>query len=147
MTLEQVKELMNEFKASDLTKLKLKCEGFEIQLENQKEVVYAASAPVAPMSVAPVATAEVTINTEKEEAPAGHQIKAPMVGTFYASSSPTAKPFVSVGSKVKKGDVICIIEAMKLMNEVESDVDGEVVAILVDNESMVEFDQPMFIIK
>ena len=78
---------------------------------------------------------------------AGTKIKSPMVGTFYTASSPTSEPFVSVGKQVKKGDIICIIEAMKLMNEVEAEVDGEIVEILVENEEMVEFDQPLFVIR
>ena len=74
-------------------------------------------------------------------------ITSPMVGTFYSASSPKAKPFVEIGTKVKKGDVVCVIEAMKLMNEVEAEIEGEVVEILALNESMVEFGQPLFILK
>lgn len=75
------------------------------------------------------------------------EIVAPIVGTFYSSSGPDKEPFVSVGSKVKKGDTLCILEAMKLMNEIQSDVDGEVVEVLVENAQMVEYGQPMFKIK
>ena len=75
------------------------------------------------------------------------EITAPIVGTFYSSSGPDKEPFVSVGSKVKKGDTLCILEAMKLMNEIQSDVDGEVAEILVENAEMVEYGQPMFRIK
>lgn len=78
--------------------------------------------------------------------PAGHQVRAPMVGTFYRSGSPGAAAFVEVGQAVKKGETLCIIEAMKLMNEIESDADGVVKAILVENGQPVEFDQPMFVI-
>lgn len=74
----------------------------------------------------------------------GYVIESPIVGTFYSSSNPDADAFVSVGSKVKKGQVLCIIEAMKLMNEIESDVDGEVAEIFVNNEQGVEFGQPLF---
>ncbi|MEA4827287.1 MAG: acetyl-CoA carboxylase biotin carboxyl carrier protein [Clostridium sp.] len=74
-------------------------------------------------------------------------IKSPIVGTFYASSSPEEDPFVTVGSKVKKGDTLCIIEAMKLMNEVEAEEDYEIVEILVENEDMVEYGQPLFRVK
>ncbi len=76
----------------------------------------------------------------------GHAVRAPMVGTFYRSGSPGAAAFVEVGAVVKKGETLCIIEAMKLMNEIESDADGVVKAILVENGQPVEFDQPMFII-
>lgn len=75
---------------------------------------------------------------------AGHIIESPIVGTFYASSNPDSDPFVSVGATVKKGQVLCIIEAMKLMNEIESDVDGQVIEILVQNEQGVEYGQPLF---
>ena len=74
-------------------------------------------------------------------------IKSPIVGTFYAAPSPEDPPFVSVGDKVKRGDVLCIIEAMKLMNEIESDFDGEIVKVLVNNEEMVEYGQPLFLVK
>ncbi len=75
---------------------------------------------------------------------AGHIITSPIVGTFYASPSPEAPPFIKVGDKVKRGQVVCIIEAMKLMNEIESDFDGEVVKVYVDNGQAVEFGQPLF---
>lgn len=79
--------------------------------------------------------------------PEGNIVKAPMVGTFYTKSSPTSEPFVKIGSKVKKGDKLCIIEAMKLMNEIESEFDGEVVDILVKDDEMVEYGTPLFVIK
>jgi acetyl-CoA carboxylase biotin carboxyl carrier protein len=94
--------------------------------------------PAAPASAAPAA-----------DAPAGqegHVVKAPMVGTFYRSSSPDAKPFVEVGQAVKEGETICIIEAMKLMNEIEADASGVVKAILVENGQPVEYGQPLFIL-
>ncbi len=77
----------------------------------------------------------------------GKMIKSPFVGTFYRSSQPGAQPFASVGQRVKKGDVLCIVEAMKLMNEIESEMDGVIREVLVDNEHPVEFDQPLFIIE
>jgi acetyl-CoA carboxylase biotin carboxyl carrier protein len=80
------------------------------------------------------------------DAAAGHTLKAPMVGTFYRSGNPGAAAFVEIGQAVKKGDTLCIIEAMKLMNEIESDADGVVKAILVENGQPVEFDQPLFLI-
>ena len=84
---------------------------------------------------------------EKEVAPMGNQVEAPLVGTFYAGPSPEGEPFVKVGDQVKKGQVLGIIEAMKLMNEVESDYDGTVEAVLVKNEQMVEYGQPLFVIR
>ena len=98
-------------------------------------------APAAAVPPAPTPAAEV-----QPAEPEGHLIKAPMVGTFYRAGSPGAPPFVEIGQSVKKGDTLCIIEAMKLMNEIESDVDGVIKAILVENGQPVEFDQPLFVI-
>lgn len=78
--------------------------------------------------------------------PAGHAVSSPMVGTFYRASAPGAKPFVEVGQQIKKGDAVCIVEAMKMMNQIEADKDGVVEAILVEDGEPVEFDQPMIII-
>ena len=86
-------------------------------------------------------------NIEKEEKEEGNFVTSPMVGTFYLKPSPTSKPFVEVGSKVKKGDTLCIIEAMKLMNEIEAMQDGEIVEILVKEEEMVDYGKKLFRIK
>ncbi|MBI4998733.1 MAG: acetyl-CoA carboxylase biotin carboxyl carrier protein [Rhodocyclales bacterium] len=96
----------------------------------------------APMAAAPVAPAAGTAPTEPE----GHQVKAPMVGTFYRSGSPGSPAFAEVGQSVKQGDTLCIIEAMKLMNEIEADASGTIKAILVENGQPVEYGQPLFII-
>ena len=102
----------------------------------------AAPAPAAAMEAKPAAPppAEPTAGQE------GHGVKAPMVGTFYRSPSPDAKPFVEVGQSVKEGDTICIIEAMKLMNEIEADASGVVKAVLVESGQPVEYGQPLFIL-
>lgn len=84
---------------------------------------------------------------EDEAAPRGHLVKAPMVGTFYRSGSPGAKPFVEVGSEVAEGDPICIIEAMKIMNEIDADKAGTITSILCQNGQAVEFGQPLFVIE
>jgi acetyl-CoA carboxylase biotin carboxyl carrier protein len=84
---------------------------------------------------------------EVPAAPTGHVVKSPMVGTFYRSASPGSKPFVEIGSAVKEGDAICIVEAMKIMNEIECDMTGTVSKILVENGQAVEFGQPLFIIE
>ena len=104
--------------------------------------VAAPAAPVAPAAAAPAPAAEA-----EPAAPAGHTVKSPMVGTFYRASSPTAKEFVQVGQSVNVGDTLCIVEAMKMMNQIESDKAGVVKAILVENQEAVEFDQPLFIIE
>ncbi len=97
-----------------------------------------ASAPVVAAAPAPAPAAE------PAPAPAAHQVKSPMVGTFYRSAQPGAEPFVTVGSTVREGDTLCIIEAMKLLNEIESDKSGTVKAILVENGQPVEYGQPLF---
>ena len=103
-------------------------------------------APMAPM--APAVAAEAAAPAAAEAAaPTGHVVKSPMVGTFYRSSSPGAKPFVDVGTAVKEGDAICIVEAMKIMNEIEADMAGTVTKILVENGQAVEYGQPLFIIE
>ncbi len=102
----------------------------------QPAMMGAPVASLAPAGVAEAAPAE----------PEGHKVKSPMVGTFYRSGSPGAPSFSEVGQTVKKGDTLCIIEAMKLMNEIESDADGVIKAILVENGQPVEFDQPLFLI-
>jgi len=101
-----------------------------------------ASAP-APAAAAPAAAAA----APEAPAPSGHVLKAPMVGTFYRSASPESKPFVEVGQNVKTGETVCIIEAMKLMNEIEADATGMIKAILVENGQPVEYGQPLFIIE
>ena len=108
----------------------------------QAAAVPAAAAPAvsAPAAAAPAAAPAVA------EEPAGHPIKSPMVGTFYRSSSPGAKPFVEVGSVVKQGDTVCIIEAMKILNEIEADQSGTVLQILCENGQAVEYGQPLFVI-
>jgi acetyl-CoA carboxylase biotin carboxyl carrier protein len=100
----------------------------------------AESRPAAPVAPAAAPAAEAAAGQE------GHVVKAPMVGTFYRSPSPDAKPFVEVGQAVKEGETICIIEAMKLMNEIEADASGVVKAILVENGQPVEYGQPLFIL-
>jgi acetyl-CoA carboxylase biotin carboxyl carrier protein len=102
------------------------------------------AAPLAAPVAAPVAAAPVAAAPEE---PAGHVVKSPMVGTFYRSSSPGSKAFIEVGSQVKEGDPVCIIEAMKIMNEIEADRAGTISRILCENGQAVEFGQPLFIIE
>lgn len=103
---------------------------------------HAPAAP-APAAAAPAAAAPAPA---AEAAPAGHVVKSPMVGTFYRSSAPGAAPFVDIGASVKEGDTLCIIEAMKLLNEIDADASGTIKQILVENGQPVEFGQPLFII-
>jgi acetyl-CoA carboxylase biotin carboxyl carrier protein len=115
-------------------------------------IVHYAPAPMAPMAAAPVAAAPAAIAAPAAPAPAAaakadHTVTAPMVGTFYSAATPGAKAFVDIGSEVNVGDTLCIIEAMKMMNQIESDKAGRVTAILVKNGDPVEFGQPLFIIE
>jgi acetyl-CoA carboxylase biotin carboxyl carrier protein len=103
--------------------------------------------PVAPAPAAPAAASPTDAETPREPVTRGTEIKAPMVGTYYAAPAPGAKPFVAIGSEVQVGDTLCIIEAMKMMNQIEATTSGKVVSILADNGSPVEFDQVLFIIE
>ncbi|MGY3914553.1 acetyl-CoA carboxylase biotin carboxyl carrier protein [Aeromonas australiensis] len=105
-------------------------------------IMQQAAAPVAAPATAPVSAAPAA-----DAAPSGHLMRSPMVGSFYRSSSPEAKPFVEVGQQVNVGDTLCIVEAMKMMNQIESDKAGVIKAILVENGQAVEFDEPLFIIE
>ena len=100
-----------------------------------------------PYQVTPPSVPATVPSEDKTNVKEGNVVKSPMVGTFYSKPSPTAECFVQVGSKVKKGDTLCIIEAMKLMNEIESEFDGEIVEILVKDSEMVDYGKPLFIIK
>ena len=102
------------------------------------------SGPVAP--TAPPAPA-IAAETEEQAVPEGELVRSPMVGTFYASSSPEVEPFVSLGQQVTEGETMCIIEAMKMFNQIEAEASGTVVAILVENGQPVEFDQPLYVIR
>jgi acetyl-CoA carboxylase biotin carboxyl carrier protein len=106
-----------------------------------------APAPVPTAAAAEAAPAAATKNDDEAELPSGYIVKSPMVGTFYGSPSPSAKPFVSVGDTVAEGDTICIVEAMKILNQIEAEVSGTVKAILCDNSQPVEYGQPLMIIE
>jgi acetyl-CoA carboxylase biotin carboxyl carrier protein len=107
----------------------------------------AASAPSAAAAPVPAANGDAPAAAAAPPAARGHQVTAPMVGTFYSGPAPGAKPFVEIGTEVKPGDTLCVIEAMKMMNQIESEVAGRVVSILVENGSPVEFGQALFIIE
>lgn len=150
MDLRKIKKLIDLLEESNLAELEIK-EGEEVVRLSRvpKGTVTMAPAPVA-MQAAPVAAAPAAAPVEVAPAestlPAGHVVKAPMVGTYYASSSPGAPAFVKVGQQVKAGETLGIIEAMKMFNQIEADVAGTVKAILLENGQPVEFDQPMFVI-
>jgi len=105
------------------------------------------SAPGAPLAPEATAPAQAAAEAKEEAVPEGELVRAPMVGTFYASSSPEVEPFVALGQQVSAGETMCIIEAMKMFNQIEAEASGTVVAILVENGQPVEFDQPLFVIR
>jgi acetyl-CoA carboxylase biotin carboxyl carrier protein len=149
MDLRKLKKLIDLVQESGISELEI-TEGEEKVKIVKGGVVSMAAAPamVALPAAAPAAAAAPTPTAASEppEGQEGHVVKAPMVGTFYRSPSPDAKAFVEVGQAVKEGDTICIIEAMKLMNEIEADASGTVKAILVENGQPVEYGQPLFIL-
>ena len=157
MDYKDIKKLIDDMGNSNLDSLEIEFpEGIKISMTKNtgKEVVITSANPSviegsAPMTAPAVredrGTALVNVKGEEEE---NYKIvKSPMVGTFYASSAPDKDPFVKVGDKVHKGQVLCIVEAMKLMNEIESEFDGEIVEICVNNEDVVEYGKPLFKIK
>ncbi|WP_395338631.1 acetyl-CoA carboxylase biotin carboxyl carrier protein [Ningiella sp. W23] len=148
MDIRKIKKLIELVEESGIAELEI-TEGEEsVRIHrggSAQPVQYMAQpTPVAPAPAAPAPAAP----AEAEPAQvSGHVVRSPMVGTFYRSSSPESKPFVEVGQSVKKGDTLCIVEAMKMMNQIESDVEGVVKEILVTNQDPVEFDQPIFVIE
>ncbi len=116
-------------------------------VQGYAQPVYAAPPAGAPAPAPAAAPAPAVAAPAAEAASAGHAVKSPMVGTFYRSSAPGAKPFVEVGATIKQGETICIIEAMKILNEIEADKSGTVTQILCENGQAVEYGQPLFIIE
>jgi acetyl-CoA carboxylase biotin carboxyl carrier protein len=147
MDLRKLKKLIDLVQESGIAELEI-TEGEEkVKIVKGGGVsVSSVAAAAAPVAEARPAAASAAAPVEAPPGPEGPVVKAPMVGTFYRSASPDAKPFVEVGQTVKEGDTICIIEAMKLMNEIEADASGVVKAILVENGQPVEYGQPLFIL-
>ena len=144
--IEYVEKLAKVLSENSLTEISL--EDGEQAITLRKEVVALAAAPMAAApAVAPAATPQAAAAPAKEPAKKGTPITSPMVGTFYKSPSPDAEPFVSVGSTIKQGDVVCIVEAMKMMNEIESEVSGKVVEICVEDGQPVEFGQVLLYVE
>lgn len=149
MKAKEIQELIDYISNSGLAEVKIKTEEFELSIKKYAESssqrmvqsapgpVPAAPAPVAAVTPAPVPEAVKSSLVE---------IKSPMIGTFYLTSSPDADPFVKEGDSVKAGETVCIIEAMKLFNEIESEISGKIVKVLVSNSTPVEYDQPLFLV-
>lgn len=149
MDLRKLKKLIDLVQESGISELEV-TEGEEkVRIAKHFGVAMPAQQYAMPMqampAAAPAGTSSVDLDDE-DELPEGHIVKAPMVGTFYRSPSPGADPFIEIGQTIKQGDTLCIIEAMKLLNEIESDATGTVKAILVENGQPVEYGEPLFII-
>ena len=152
MELSNILELIRAVSDSNLTEFNLQDGTLNISMSTEKTIVQqvATSADTSSFAVQyqPAAQNQESTNiADDTKKLAGNIVKSPLVGTYYAASSPDSAPFVKVGDKVNKGQVLGIVEAMKLMNEIESEFDGTVKEILVENEQMVEFGQPMFVIE
>jgi len=150
MDLNLIKKLIRIFDSSEITDLEIEQEGFRIKIAKKTRTFHGGSRPH--VVLPPASTEEdfnEVISAKKTEAKVEttHEIRSPIVGTFYRAPAPDADPYVQVGDIVTKGSVLCIVEAMKLMNEIESDVDGRIVKILVDNGKPVEFNQPLFLVQ
>ena len=142
MTFEELKELISLFNASHLESMKVEFENTKLDLKKEAKAV---AVPVIETATMPMPVVEQT-EPARPVPKAGNEVKAPLVGVFYDRRNPESEPFVKVGDRVKKGDPLCIIEAMKVMNEIASPQDGVIQEVLVENEALVEFDQPLFII-
>jgi acetyl-CoA carboxylase biotin carboxyl carrier protein len=156
MTLDQIKELIEFIKSHDLSEFELEQDGVKIRIKdgNHHQMVAVSHIPATMpiMAAPPLAPAAAT--AAAQAAAAGSEetgelciVKSPIVGTFYRAAEPGAKPFVSVGDPIRKGEVLCIIEAMKLMNEIDSEYDGEITNIYVENGQAVQYGERLFAIK
>jgi len=153
MDLRKLKTLIDLVSESNISELEITETEGKVRIVKgggPAPVQYVQTLPAAPAIAAPAASAAPAAAAPAAEAPAapaGHVVKSPMVGTFYRASSPGAPAFVEVGSQVKEGDTICIIEAMKILNEIEADKSGTIVQILGENGQAVEYGQPLFVIE
>lgn len=145
MDLQYVRRLIKIVNESQIAEIEIEEDGKRVRVTRS---VAAPAALPAVQHVAAAATAPETPASAPAEAPSSkyHEVRSPIVGTFYRSSSPEADPFVQVGQNVAAGETLCIIEAMKIMNDIESDVSGRVVKVLVENAQAVEYNQPLFLI-
>ena len=149
MDLRKLKKLIDMVEESSITELEINDAEEKVRIVKHGGMVshHYSMSPVAPSPSTVIAAAPAEVVAPGEpELPAGDAVKAPMVGTFYRAPSPGAEPYVEVGSAVKAGDTLCIIEAMKLLNEIEAERSGTVKAILVENGQPVEFGEPLFIV-
>ncbi len=150
MDLRKLKTLIDLVSESNISELEItEAEGKVriVKADPQRQALPAIAAPAPPATEAAPSAAVAAPASAEPEVEQGHTVTSPMVGTFYRSASPGAKPFVEIGDAIKEGEPICIIEAMKIMNEIEADKSGTVVRILCENGQAVEFGQPLFILE
>ncbi len=158
MTKKEIEELVKFIRRSGVSEVTIEQRGFKITVKNQPKhpeqvFTHVAAAPSVPALAAAAPAAAVAEDKPAKKGDDGidesklHAVKSPMIGTFYRAAGPDKPNFVNVGDEVQPGKVICIIEAMKLFNEIECDVAGRVVKVVVDNSSPVEYDQPLFLIE
>ena len=145
MDIRKIKKLIEIIEESDIAEIEI-IEGEESVRINRYSSAVAPAAPVA-IAAAPAAVAAPAASEPVASEPSGHAVKSPMVGTFYRSASPGSAPFIEVGQSVKEGDTLCIIEAMKILNQIEADKTGVIKQILIENAQPVEYDQALFIIE
>ncbi len=153
MNLSDIKKLIKLFENSDVSELEVEQEGLRVQMrkggaDNSPQQISTIISPHPSAQITDAqntaATSDQPVQTPETGSPKGYIIKSPMVGSFFRSPSPTAPPYVEEGDLVRSGHVLCIIEAMKLMNEIESDVEGKIVKIFPENGKPVEYDEPLF---
>lgn len=156
MNLTEIQDLIKFVAKQKVTEVEIEKKDFKITIKSEKEEVHIAHvAPQAPLQMAAPAAAIAAASSAPSApaAPAAEEenanyitIKSPMIGTFYRSANPESDSFVNVGDTIKEGDVLCIVEAMKLFNEIEAEVSGKIVKVLTDDASPIEFDQPLFLV-
>lgn len=152
MDTKEIQRLLDYIAKSPLAEVSIETEGLKVSVKKNSAVaptVTVAAAP-APVAAAPVAAAPAAAPAVAVEAPTAdnlYTVKSPMIGTFYRAAGPDKENFVEVGSEIAPGKTLCMIEAMKLFNDIDSEVSGKIVKILVDNASPVEFDQPLFLVQ
>ncbi|MCQ9303016.1 acetyl-CoA carboxylase biotin carboxyl carrier protein [Mammaliicoccus sciuri] len=149
MNLKQIKELVDVLDNSSLTEIDINDKDFKLTLKKdiKQEIIYSQGATNVVAEQPQQATQSAPQQNVEQEAPSGLTINAPMVGTFYKSPSPDEGPYVQVGSRVEADTTVCILEAMKLFNEIQAEVSGEITEILVEDGQMVEYSQPLFKVK
>lgn len=158
MKVKEIQELLDFISQSGLAEVNIETEQFKVAVKKYQDTNITTVTSVAPLAQAPVVAPQTTTPATSSSTPAATvpavkessnliTIKSPMIGTFYRSQNPETPAFANVGDEIKSGQTVCIIEAMKLFNEIESEVSGRIVKILVENASPVEYDQPLFLVE